>query len=356
MKRYLHPHILKLLSTSNSSYKNSYFVCYTIPNFDLGIINDYARIYVLITDKSCSNDNVLFGDLLKLSRTNNEIWLHGIDDFKPGVDYFLNTSLSNYYNNTNPNIVLPDYIYNSSFTNNWLCCDVINFDYYNKLNKLLVSSFTESEFDNFYLTFCNIILKNSTITDDMMLYDNNNIYKIVLEYYANGQSNSAIVSMELIMNTLYATGNNTTGCGCNSIFNDLNSMNNKNLISCSDLYKEAMFKYLQQMLGDDNFYKNWLYIYNEDGSKLVNEAVVSNLINFIDEFLNLGYSLVFTKQNNKNCECPIINIDESLCNTKIIEKYKSVLNFVRTNTIEYNINKIKVYGSEFGKILPNLHF
>ena len=142
MKRYLHPHILKLLSTSNSLYTNSYFVCYTIPNFDLGIINDYARIYVLITDKSCNNDNVLFGDLLKLSRTNNEIWLYGIDDFKPGVDYFLNTSLSNYYNNTNPNIVLPDYIYNSSFTNNWLCCDTINFDYYNKLNKLLVSSFT----------------------------------------------------------------------------------------------------------------------------------------------------------------------------------------------------------------------
>jgi hypothetical protein len=354
MKQYLHPHILKLISKQYGDLADKYFMCYTIP----GIISsdpkdDYARIYIIINDNINNNPKLLL-DLILTAKSDNSIWLTGIDGFKCGVDYFVNNSLSKIYSNGDTNLVLPDYILEGYFNNDqWFVNDLTNYDYYIKLNKILECEFSEEELNNFYITFCKIILENKEISNDILVHGNNSIYKQVLEYYANGQSNEAFLSMQLIMNSMYATNAKSGSCGCNSVFGE-NSINN--LYSCTELYTNAMFTYLQTMLGDINFYEDWFYIYGEDESKHVNEAITEQLKKLINEFLNLGYSLVFTKSNTKNCDCPIVNIDETLCNTKIIDNYKSVLKYVEGNTIEYNRNKIKVYGNEFAKLLPNLQF
>lgn len=351
MNKYLHPHILKLISTQ---YENKYFMCYTIP----GIISsdpkdDYARIYIVIND-NINNNPKLLGDLIKNARENESMWLTGVENFVCGVDYFINESLSKYYGNDNNSLVLPDYILDGRFNNDqWFVNDLTNYDYYIKLNKILNCDFSEEELNNFYITFCKIILENTEISNDILVHGNNSIYKQVLEYYANGQSNEAFLSMQLIMNSMYATNAKSGSCGCNSVFGE-NSINN--LYSCTELYTNAMFTYLQTMLGDINFYEDWFYMYGEDESKTPNDAITHKLRQLIDEFLNLGYSLVFTKSNTKNCDCPIVNIDETSCNTKIIANYKLVLNYVDGNIIEYNKNKIKVYGNEFATLLPKLQF
>ena len=49
-------------------------------------------------------------------------------------------------------------------------------------------------------------------------------------------------------------------------------------------------------------------------------------------------------------------IDEDDCNHKILEQYLKVLGYAVTNTIDANVNKIKVYGGQFAELLPYLIF
>ena len=59
--------------------------------------------------------------------------------------------------------------------------DMMNIEYFHKRNIIALNSFSQEELDNFYLTFCNIILTN---TDFSGIYtENNYIYRSVLDYY-----------------------------------------------------------------------------------------------------------------------------------------------------------------------------
>lgn len=216
-------------------------------------------------------------------------------------------------------------------------------------------SFSEEELRNFYKTFCSII---KLYSEHDILTQNNQIYDKVLDYYMNGQTDSAAVNIALILNSLYTVKTNNTSCGCTN--NMVTGGNNDGLCatSCFDFYKQGMANYLKQMLGDINFYKDWFFVtVNGDIEyKEPNDEMIDLLELLIDEFVSLGYDLSFGATSKGDCNCPVIDNSVSECNYKIIANYRNILEWVRNNQIDENTNKIKIYGEAFGEILPKMQF
>ena len=141
-------------------------------------------------------------------------------------------------------------------------------------------------------------------------------------------------------------------CGCNT-----NSSSTPICTtSCVEYYKQAMDEYLKTMLGSDTFYYNWFYVTDPiSGIKEPNNVLINSLQTLINEFLGLDINISTSKESINMCKCPTVTIDDS-CNRGIIKNYLSVLEYIELNKIEENINKIKIYGQEFGKLLPELQF
>ena len=72
----------------------------------------------------------------------------------------------------------------------------------------------------------------------------------------------------------------------------------------------------------------------------------------IGKSLNLDLSFATTDV----CTCKNTDSSKSNANYDIIRKYDKVLSWVRSCEIPNNINKIKLYGSQFGGLLPKLQF
>lgn len=301
-------------------------------------------------------------DLLILVK-NNELYklLTGTENLKFGIDYLISESLYNYIltNETNyeysdkfVNYILPDYIIDlKPNENDYESLDNINIEYYLKLNEINNFEFNIEELNNFYITFCNIILDNAYINDISNEYY---IYKTVLEYWANGGTDMASTNISLILNSsinVYNTNQSYTICGCNT--NNDNNNNNINTLSCNELYKNAMLLHLKEMLGNSDFYESWFML--EDGN--INEVMIKKLLLLIDEFLKLDYNIYSNIQTDKKmskCNCEVISGDD--CNFSIIKDYKNVLYWVNENKILENKNKIYILGTNFGEILPKLIF
>ena len=67
---------------------------------------------------------------------------------------------------------------------------------------MLDNRFSEDELNNFYQTFCQTILKYTTIKNtDLMVKPINTIYDLVLNYFANSMSDEASLALNLILNT-----------------------------------------------------------------------------------------------------------------------------------------------------------
>ena len=181
------------------------------------------------------------------------------------------------------------------------------------------------------------------------------IYVKVIDYYRNFKTDNAATSIALILNSLYGTSSDSTvKCGCNSDLSEATY----NTSTCSELYASAMETYLKQMLSDHQFYTDWFMIDTENNvdGVIPNEILIGLLVELIKEFLKLEHSLIFKTHTNNNCECPVVDYDEDDCNHKILEQYLKVLGYAVTNTIDANVNKIKVYGGQFAELLPYLIF
>ena len=256
--------------------------------------------------------------------------------------------------------VLPDYIiYNSDFTFDQ------NFEYYEDLSEDKNKDF--SNISNFYLdnissekTYSNEELENipksffTIIVENALVQNfytniNNQIYNIVMNYWKNGGSDCASVNIDLILGSLFAKST-TTVCGCNGI-----SSTDTSTESCKDMYNNAMKEYLSKMLADKEFYYDWFYIPGTGECPDVNVPMINMLITLLQEFINEGRDLSFSS-NKYHCQCPEVDTDNGACNYAIIENYIKVLNWVKNNNIEANANKINVYGSQFGTLLPKLIF
>ena len=157
-------------------------------NDDFDDVLDIPRLYIDITDKFIDGFE-LFRDFIYQAIMNNPVYAGGTENFVPGVDYWLNTTLYNYLANTNqiekPNFAsrLPNYItqqitiskYFDDLTNSPYK-DYTNLVYYNKKNKIRDFKFSEDELNNFYSTFCKVILNDTLIKEEERNTTNNQIY------------------------------------------------------------------------------------------------------------------------------------------------------------------------------------
>lgn len=254
--------------------------------------------------------------------------------------------------NVTPIYYLPNYMTSNGFNTEFF--DYVEnyevlFNYFKKKNEYKDLTFDEEYLKAFYVNLAKLILELTVYTPTENI---DFIYKQVLEYFANYQSDDVYLGMSLIFNTLYGTANNKPNCGCQTN----PTMDAICTTSCNDYYKNAMIEYIKQMFGDYTFYSKWFFITDtETGVTQVNQMMIDKIRLFITEFLSLDINIGFVSERN-NCMCPTIDMTSDKCNRGILNNFLSILYFVEQNDIEENSNRIKVYGEEFGKIYPKLIF
>lgn len=230
-----------------------------------------------------------------------------------------------------------------------------DYNYFTLINNIVGIEFVEEDVLQAYKTFATILQDYAYVTDVSLLTQ---IYKKIIEYFANGKYDSTIAAMKLLLESTtynYTSTTNYTNCGCNSGNGQSISstgLNTEN-ISCADAYLNAILLYVKQMFGDLNFYYNFFFIETGDP----NEDMINALILLLEKVLELlknNYNLLPNK-SNKHCLCAELE-DSTISIQNIILNYIKVLNWVKNCEIEENSNKIKIYGEAFGEIFPNLYF
>lgn len=289
-------------------------------------------------------------------------FIEGYHTFVFNEDYFLSEALGNIvaeeYDRSHN---MPNYINQFNMFNkdayydlsNMYNKDLTNLQYFYNKNIIHDSGFTEDDIDNFYATFASIIYPYCINAD--MNEIRNVIYDRALLYLKFFMSDPVLTGMDLILNnSVTTTTNNTGGCGCSSDSLTSGTSDLANA-SCTDLYKSAMLAYIKQMLGDYNFYCDWFMNKN---SGVPEDILCDTLIKLIQTLLDANYSLDFSEDGSTSvCGCPAATLsEEDRCTRLILENYIKVLNWVKTNDIDANVNKIKIYGEAFGEILPKLIF
>ncbi len=339
-----------------------------LENTTEGELLDIPRVYIDITDKFINDTDNLFQSFVAQSLMDNKIWVKGIDNFLAGKDYYTNNTLYNYLALTDQievpdfSVRLPDYLdtFGQLRTEYWkpltgeLYEDYNNIEYFNEKNNMLTNKFSEDELNNFYSTFCSIILKYTKITDNLLLDSRNQIYSLVLNYFKNFKSDEGSNALSLILNSGYGTVTTTTStsCSCNS-----SSSSTELTPSCYDLYSTAMYNWLGTMLGDSKFYEDWFRIYKSEDDYIPNDVLIETLNIFFDEFINMQHTLNFIKSSSVKCDCPTpVSFNENECNYNILKNYKKIFDWVFNEEIDSNINKIKIYGGQFAELLPKLQF
>jgi len=334
-----------------------------------GELLDIPRIFIDITDKFVNDKDNLFASFVTQALMNNKIWVRGIDGFFAGMDYYTNHTLYNYLALTDQIEVpdfgarLPNYLneFGQIQTQYWkdltgeIYQDYNNLEYFNEKNHLLNNTYSDDELNNFYSTFCSLILEYTKIPEDVLVDSRNQIYNLVLNYYKNFKSDYGSNALSLILNSGYSIAETTqkVGCSCNST----STTGTEITKSCYDLYGEAMSYWLKTMLGDYRFYEDWFRIRKAEDDYIPNDVLIEKLTTFFNEFIGLQYALTFLKTNPLKCDCPTpMSFSENECNYAILSNYKKIFDWVFDEAIDANVNKIKIYGGQFAELLPNLQF
>lgn len=333
---------------------------------------DIPRAYIVLTDEFIT-DQTNFRDWILSSLADPSVFGRGTETFKIGIDYYINRTLYDYLkekeeqfvSDLTENAVLPNYLNNEfSITEDYEFLDdatisYSNYKYFYLKNKLFDFTYKENELNNLYSTFFNIISYYSVVSESDKLKINNQIYKKVIEYYKNFQIDDTLVSLELLLNNKInkVIPEYLTSC-CSNNQQNKNNQSQYNTITCSDIYKNSMFEYLLNMLSDVEFYKDWMYIENPNGEKIVNDSLIESLIILLKEFEELEYDLSFANTyiiHGNCCKDNQYTIDNEKNHT-IINNYIKVLEYVLAGCIDDNSNKISVYGRKFAELLPKLSF
>jgi len=332
---------------------------------------DIPRAYLVISEEFVQSQDD-FSSWILSSIADNSFFVTGIDKFIPGVDYYINDVLYQYLldNETeaidgssfDTNVVLPDYLNNKfEITKYWqeLSDDTArytDFKYFWVKNKIADLTYSEEELENFRHTFFKIIDDNAIVSEEDMLQTYNQIYKSVINYYLNGETDCALAGIALILNSqITATNSQISNCNCTG--NASSNITDNNSISCFDAYKEAMAFWLKTMLGDTNFYKDWMWLTLPDGTYAPNDAMINMLITLLSDLLETDFDMSFSGKSIYNHSCGSdINEELNLSRRKIIENYITLLKWVLNGCIDNNTNKIKVIGEKFGELLPLLVF
>lgn len=343
---------------------------------------DIPRAFIVLTDEFITNQNN-FRDWIIASFADPATFGKGTENFKLGVDYYINRTLYDYLSEFEDTLVgelseeyvMPNYL-NTGFnvTEDYIILDdstisYNNYKYFYLKNKLSELTYSEDELSNFYSTFFSIIAFFAVLSDSDALKTNNQIYKKVIDYYKNFQVDDTLISLELLLNNKISKiipeylssccSNQQTSSNQSSQINQ-SQLNQSQYVStsCSDIYKNAMYEYLLNMLSNTEFYKDWMYIENPEGEKIVNDSLVEALITLLTEFEEVGYDLSFADKYLIHGNCCKDNqyTANNEKNHTIIQNYIKLLQYVLTGCIDDNANKISVYGRKFAELLPKLSF
>ena len=313
-----------------------------------GYINQNGNIYIKLTN--IDEINVYINGINNLSYKAFANYLLNNESFIYGESLYIDNSLYQFIFPRLDDDIKEALQIGIIDKDNITYIDNYNYQYY-----ILLNNFNNIDINNINdlsKSFSNLILQLSDIDNiDFSINSDNNAYKVVLEYFANGKSDSTSNNLSLILNNKISISTNTyTSCGCN--INQETSVNQSS-ISCYDTYIISLYNILKKMLGDTNFYNNWFFI--KDGDKyIVNTILIEKLIELLNKFKELYLSQLSILSNNNHCECP--SLDNSLSQyEKIIDNYIKVLTYILNCEINENNNKIKIYGEEFGDLLPNLY-
>ena len=305
-------------------YNDQYFVKIPFSNFDSSssYLDNYNNcLYIKLTDEFLGNDD---------------------------LEYFINAKDETYEYYSNVDVV-----------------DIksTNYQYYSIINEVLSTEFTEDEVLNAYQTFATILQDYANITDISI---KTQIYKKIIEYFANGKTDDTITILNLLLGSSVYTYNGSpriSTCGCNSNIGTSDgssttpgiSSDGSNLSNCADIYLNSILLYLKQMFGDIDFYNNFFFIDDEPNEEMINMLI--DLLNKVLDLLNNGQNIYSTSTKYNHCICG--ELDNSLVDTStynIILNYIKVLEWVKNCEHCENTNKIKIYGEAFGEIFPNLYF
>lgn len=260
---------------------------------------------------------------------------------------------------------------------------ITNYKYFANLNHIKEIDIDEDDVKHTNQTFMNILKQTYTYNN---LEPTDYIYKYVIDFYANGQYDDAIILMNTIFNGEINISTQTSNCGCNQqvsncsgVTPSTNSLNtgteliNYDKASCIDKYKAAIYQWLQKMLSDTEFYCNWLFIRSEEDAeiKIPNEEIIDKLIELLQFLLNnydlstLGSSgsSYCNHKSSIKCDDSFIdnygnsNNDNTACsNYTIIKNYIEALKLVKEDKVLENKNRIYIYGKKFAEIFPLLTF
>ncbi len=356
---------------------------------------DIPRIYFPITEKFNNEGivttplaiNAFIISLLQLSDKSSEpsiidLIVNGTvyddsnastnDILIPGEDYFLNKTFADYLISycldivdeslVDPNsedgkkllvirsIELPNYLKEDALINEpWIELSEneqsnTDLSQYMTLNKYAEYGVDDSVLEEFYVSFVNGIL-NFNI-EKQILTAKDALYKTVLDYFSAEQNDDIINKINLVLGSTYSGQQiNTASSFCNCKGSNNGSMTD----SCATLYSNAMLEHLKMMLGDNDFYCSWMFVDNKP-----NEELIGYLEYLIFRLKDKGFTLSYS--NTGNCPCPNTNSTNDEKNYKVLDNYVKVLEFINTCNIKPNINKIKLWGSQFGELLPKLYF
>lgn len=241
--------------------------------------------------------------------------------------------------------------------------DMRNLEWFYRMNNLENYEFSSAELCNIPKTFFTIINDNAMVQNPETI--KNQIYDKIVKYYANGGWDDASINLNLLFNSVVSTTLPSTriNCGCNDTVKD-GSINADGITvnNCIDLYNNAILEWLKNMLGDDEFYKDWFFTIITGACPEPNSNMIDALIKLLQEYVdnNLGGGPNGNKFNpNKryNVFDHMKCCDRGTHNNEyydIIINYIKVLNAVKNNEIDENRNMIKIYGEQFAQILPYL--
>ena len=331
---------------------------------------DIPRAYIVISADLVKDDSKLKAYTIN-GLIDNNVFIEGVDGFVPGKDFFINETLYRYlreFNNVeeNEDVILPNYLNkNGEISENFveLDCrekDYSNIEYYYNKNKLAANTYSEEQLNDFYATFASTILEYTQIDDETRATPKNQVYELVLKYFANHQTDATSVALNLILNTPYANlTNGNCGCaktGCSGSNSSVTGSSETQ--SCYDIYIAALKNYIKTMLGDTDFYNDWFTILMPNGEYITNDTLIDALETLVHEFIALGYDLSNVgKKNSKAISCGCSNISySSTADYSVLLNYLNILDWLRNCNMQYNLNKTKIYGEKLGEIFPYLQF
>ena len=324
-------------------------------------VNNFIMTLIHLTDSTERSiaDFVVSGDT------------SGDDILIPGVDYFINSTFADYLisedlgiddeNMVDPesiddrliqkirSIELPNYLTPTAEINDaWIELEedeINNTDlaHYYIINKYAEYEISDDDIKAFYVLFINGI-KNANVNHELLTVKDA-LYDVVLTYFANTKEDSATRLISLVLGTSYSTkaiqSMSNYSCNCKN--------NSNSTSSCSTLYADAMLEHLKSMFGDNEFYCSFFYENDEPNIELIDY-----LIYIINRLKDL--EIIDRYTGNNVCMPCAKNSEDTDRKYHILNNYIKVLTFVKTGSIQQNTNKIKLWGNQFGELLPQLYF